>query len=300
LPDVEGGILPPGICAQTCRGLRIFRALEIVVALSAGLEARLYGRQGCPPLQFKLDKFFGSAWLGAMKIPEFKPSKRFLGDYAVPCLIAKVKNSALQGIATRYISQFKKDPTCTIYLRGADSKRVSAWQRETLEQLFEREGLAAAVTEGIKELETKNGTECYSDHTEEHRQSIKEHGHLSYLWVDLIVIDEVERRVMLRPNDVAGPLHEHGATIFLSEGRWRYEDNHFKRRKSAEILPSWAFCCLMRAAHEFCQEEKRIRPAGIAHRRRETRAREETCRHQRQRRTTRRRRAGRGRRSQAV
>ena len=161
-----------------------------------------------------------------MKIPEFKPAKRFLVDYAVPCLVGKVKNSELRGIASRHISQFKKDPTCTIYLRGADSKKVSAWQQEILAQLFEREGLAAAVAEGIKELEAQRGTDCYSGYTEEERQSIKEHGYLPSLWIDLMVIDEVEQRVMLRPNDIAGPLHEHGATVFLREGRWRYEDNH--------------------------------------------------------------------------
>ncbi len=176
--------------------------------------------------KFKLDKFSGSAWLAAMKIPEFKPSRRFLGDYAVPCLIAKVKNSALPGIASRYISQFKKDPICTIYLRGADAKKVSAWQQEMLVQLFGEGGLATAVAEGIKELEAQHGTACYSDRTEDECQSIKVHGYLPFLWVDLIVIDEVEQRVMLRPDDVAGPLHEHGATIFLREGRWRYEENH--------------------------------------------------------------------------
>ena len=61
LSDVEGGILstlrsipatedgPPGIDARTCRGSRSFCALIAIHAFSAGLEARLYGGQGCPP-----------------------------------------------------------------------------------------------------------------------------------------------------------------------------------------------------------------------------------------------------------
>jgi hypothetical protein len=113
--------------------------LRLREVLSAGLEARLYGRQGCPPLQFKLDKFCGSAWLGAMKIPEFKPCGDFLGDIKLPCLVAVVKNSELPRVGDRHIAEFLTDPLCQVYLRGADSTTISKWQKQILDTLFEQD-----------------------------------------------------------------------------------------------------------------------------------------------------------------
>ena len=51
LPDVEGGILPPGKRrGKLRRGGDIFYAFGFVVDWSAGLEARLHGGKRCPPL----------------------------------------------------------------------------------------------------------------------------------------------------------------------------------------------------------------------------------------------------------
>lgn len=86
-----------------------------------------------------------------MKAPEFNSSDKFLEEYDVPCLIAEVKNSKLPGVATRYIAEFKEDPTCTIYLRGKNHKEISAWQQKTLEQFFDQEELASTIAKVMKE-----------------------------------------------------------------------------------------------------------------------------------------------------
>ncbi len=50
-PAVEGGILPPGANAQSTEARESFNNSLQSEAASAGLEARLNGRQGCPPPQ---------------------------------------------------------------------------------------------------------------------------------------------------------------------------------------------------------------------------------------------------------
>jgi hypothetical protein len=86
-----------------------------------------------------------------MTLSEFTFSKRFLGEFDVPCLSPTVKNSELPCVAFRHISEFEEDPDCTIYLRGQDSEKISAWEQEILDRLFKNEGLAAAVNEDMKE-----------------------------------------------------------------------------------------------------------------------------------------------------
>ena len=52
LPDVEGGILPPGSKHGLAKAFSSFAKRSVVCTVfSAGLEARLYGRQGCLPLR---------------------------------------------------------------------------------------------------------------------------------------------------------------------------------------------------------------------------------------------------------
>src|SRR5882762_8866028 len=91
-----------------------------------------------------------------MQIPKFKPSKRFLSDIKLPCLTATIKYSKLPGVAHRHVAEFEDDGDCAIYLRGKDSETVSPWQQKVLDQLFTNEGLAAAVTEGMKEYQTSD------------------------------------------------------------------------------------------------------------------------------------------------
>jgi hypothetical protein len=224
VPDVEGGILPPGIRVQIGCDVRIFRAPKITAVLSAGLEGRLYGRQGCPPLQFQLDKFFGSAWLSAMKIPAFKPSKRFVDGIKLPCLVAQIKNSELPGIATEYRAQTRSNPYCDIYLRGKDPTKISAWQRQALEQLFKKNGLTAAVSEGMKQFEKIGGESIYAEFDEAECLRVKKLGFAPYLRIDDVVIDEIKQVVLISADSVVNLLHEHGITIHWRKGRWRFDD----------------------------------------------------------------------------
>ena len=135
-----------------------------------------------------------------MKIPEFNRTDDFLGYVDIPCLFAKVKNSELPGVAFRHIAECEEDPDCDIYLRGRKLDKISPWQQEILTQIFEKDGLAAAVTEAMKEYETspKWAGEGYVHLAEEDRQKIKEHGIAPYITISVIVIDEVRRKVILR------------------------------------------------------------------------------------------------------
>jgi hypothetical protein len=107
-----------------------------------------------------------------MKIPVFKSSKRFLQEFDLPCLVAKLKNSKLTGVAARHIAESKDDPTCVIYLRGEDPKKISSWQREILEQLFLKAGLAAAIEEALSEYGKDPNAYC----SKEERREIKKYG----------------------------------------------------------------------------------------------------------------------------
>jgi len=51
MPDVEGGILLPEKSTHSVNAGRNFRRGGCAWVLSTGLEARLYGRQWCPPLR---------------------------------------------------------------------------------------------------------------------------------------------------------------------------------------------------------------------------------------------------------
>lgn len=171
-----------------------------------------------------------------MKIPEFNRADDFLGYADIPCLLAKVKNSDLPGVAFRHIAECEEDPICEIYLRGRKPDKISPWQQEVLTQLFEKDGLAAAVAEAMKEYETnpKWAGEGCVHLAEEDRQRIKEHGIAPYITISVIVIDEVRRKVILRADTVIdGNLDEHGISIFLSKERWRFEyAEYFDRYQS--------------------------------------------------------------------
>jgi hypothetical protein len=174
--------------------------------------------------KFKLDKIFGSASICAMKIPEFKPSKSFLGDIRLACLVAKLKNSDLPKVAARHIATTKKDPPCKIYLRCSKANEISAWQREMLERLFVKEKLPSFLEEGMKEYETGKDWEGYDQNDTETYQDIRRYGIVPFLTLHEIVIDDVTKEVIISANtDWDGHLDEHGITIYLSEGKWRFD-----------------------------------------------------------------------------
>jgi hypothetical protein len=176
-----------------------------------------------------------------MTLPEFTRSNRFLDQFDLPCLWVKVKNSQLPGIASRHVIESEEDPDCDIYLRGRKAEKISPWQQEILERLFNSEGLAAAVTEAMNEYETspKWGGNNYAELAEEARQKIRQYGIAAYITVSAIVIDEITRKVIFRADTIIdGNLDEHGITIFLSKERWRFDTADYFIRYEANVADS--------------------------------------------------------------
>ncbi len=153
-----------------------------------------------------------------MKSPIFKPSRRFLGEFALPCLVAQIKNSNLPGVAARHIAECKDDPRCRIYLRGRNRKRISPWQQEMLDRLFLNGGLAAAIEQAMKAF--GKDPDAY---LESERVQIKQYGAAPFVHLTTIVIDEIQQEVILSGgSDMGGHLQEHGLNIYLHKGRWRW------------------------------------------------------------------------------
>jgi hypothetical protein len=157
-----------------------------------------------------------------MKIPAFKRSKRFLGEFTLPCLVAEVKNSELPGVAARYIAEFNDDPSCEIYLRGENPGQMSKWQMDLLEQLFVKAKLSAAIEEAMQRY--GKSPEAYDDANTQERQEIREHGIAPFITIATIVIDEIRKEVILvAGTECDGNLSEHGISIYLHKGRWRFD-----------------------------------------------------------------------------
>lgn len=171
-----------------------------------------------------------------MKIPEFKPSKRYLRDINLSCLAATIKNSELPTIAARHISEFKSDPKCEIYLRGKEPKKISVWQQEMLELLFEKEGLAVAVVKGMKECNNAS-TGGYDDLDEAELQQIKERGIEAFVMLSMIAIDEVTQEVLIKAYTIFDcVLDEHGMVFVLRDGRWCFEEGDYLIRVMGTFL----------------------------------------------------------------
>jgi len=150
-----------------------------------------------------------------MKIPVFKPSKCFVHDYTVPCLLAKLKNSEIAGIGEHFRKEIGKNPVFSVYLRGTDAKKISPWQQQILERLFQREELVDAITEGMKDYEKLGG---YED------PDIQRDGILPHLYLTRIVIDERRQEVIICVHTLAdGNLDEHGIAIHLKKGHWKFD-----------------------------------------------------------------------------
>jgi hypothetical protein len=159
-----------------------------------------------------------------VKIPDFKPATEFFGEISLPCLVAKVRNSTLPKVATRHIYTYKSDERCGIYLRCAKAGEISGWQQKMLEYLFEKEALPAVLAEGMKEYETSKKWPGYDQLENDNYHDIKRYGIIPHLSVSAIVIDGVTREVIIAAHtDWDGHLNEHGITIYLSKGRWRFD-----------------------------------------------------------------------------
>ncbi len=159
-----------------------------------------------------------------MTLPEFKPASCFLHDVNFPCLVAKVKNSESPRVRTRHLGNTRKDPICRIFLRSEDPNQITLWQQETLNKLFQKEGLAAALIEGMKDYE-RSSIETFDDLNEDERRQIKVHGFAPHLMISAIVIDDTTRQVLISAyTSFDCVLDEHGITIHLDKGRWFFED----------------------------------------------------------------------------
>jgi hypothetical protein len=165
-----------------------------------------------------------------MKLPTFKPSKRFLGEFALPCLSARIKNSKLPGVAARHIAEYENDPLCKIYLRGTNPRKISTWQQEILEQLLVEEGLAPAIEQALKGYGKDPNAYC----SEEERAEIRKYGFAPFIWISVIVIDEVNREVILSGgSEWSVHIPEHGLSIYLRKSRWCWDEaDYFIRYRS--------------------------------------------------------------------
>ena len=165
-----------------------------------------------------------------MQLPKFKPSNKFLGDIKLACLTATIKYSRLPGVAHRHVAEFEDDGDCVIYLRGKDPKKVSPWHQKVLDQLFTNEGLAAAVNEAMKEYQTTDqwGGKDYAELSREDRAKIRKHGIAPYVFLHGVVIDELQREVILCGQTIIdGNLDEHGISIYLKKGHWHFDASDY-------------------------------------------------------------------------
>jgi hypothetical protein len=155
-----------------------------------------------------------------MKVPEVKPSDRFLGCYAVPCLKAELRNSDV-GLATQVLALFKEDPELSIYLRGKDPESISPWQQKQLERLFEKEGLPAVLIKGFG----LRPDYFDADISDEDRGFFAKHGYSPCAYVSLIVIDEIRQKVFLvfYPSFIS----DHPEVMYLRRGAWCLEDYEY-------------------------------------------------------------------------
>jgi hypothetical protein len=153
-----------------------------------------------------------------MKKPTFTPSK-YLGEFKLPCLVAEMKNSDVAEVGTKYIADFGEDHVFAVYLRVKDTETMSPWMREKVEELFERDGLPRAISTGLKELDADG----YDFLPENEREFVKTHGYHPCVFIKEIILDEIKEKVLISLGDIS-VLSEHGMTIHLKAGRWRFAD----------------------------------------------------------------------------
>jgi hypothetical protein len=144
----------------------------------------------------------------------------FLGEYEIPCLVAEMKNSDVPEVATNYVADPGEDLAFTVYLRVKKTETMSPWMQQKLEELFERDGLTKAIAEGLKKLDADG----YDFLLEQERDFVKTHGYHPYVYIKEIVLDEIKEKVLISLGDDS-VLNEHGITIHLKAGRWRFADD---------------------------------------------------------------------------
>jgi hypothetical protein len=174
--------------------------------------------------KFKLDKFLGSAWLAAMKIPEFKGTERFVYGVEFPCLVAKVKNSDFAVIAKRYVAISKRDPECKVFLRLQNLKHRSVWLQTMLSYIFEKDGISDGVGKVLRDFMNSDVEWACQGFEGKERDRIEKLGLASYFRMDVIVLDEVEKKVLVVGDTETELFQEHGECICFYKGRWRLDE----------------------------------------------------------------------------
>ena len=157
-----------------------------------------------------------------MRIPEFAPSPEFVDGMRIPCLRSRLRNSEVPSLGKRRFIEYDEDPSFDIFLLGAVSQQVSEWHQSFLDKLFGQEELIAAIDAGMKEFETSEEW-CGYDPDDEVSRDIKRHGITAYLVLETLVLDDIRKTVImgLRTEKDLN-LCEHGITVFLKDGKWRF------------------------------------------------------------------------------
>ena len=91
----------------------------------------------------------------------------------------------------------------------------------------------------MKEYETSSewGGKNYAEVSVEYRQKIKKHGIAPHITIFMIAIDEVMQEVILRADTVVdGNLEEHGISIYLKKGRWRFDTAEYFDHYAATLF----------------------------------------------------------------
>src|SRR5882724_1446947 len=161
-----------------------------------------------------------------MSIPKFKPAKHYLGDYDIPCRLAKVKNSRLPGVAARAIAVSNEDSVCEIYLHGKGGKDFSGWEKEVLEQIFVNGRLVPIIESAMREYaEDANG---YAAAKPAEREEIRKIGITPFMTIYRIVIDDDRKEAILcARTELDLNLIEHGINIYLEKGKWHFSDDEY-------------------------------------------------------------------------
>lgn len=172
-----------------------------------------------------------------MSIPKFKPAKHYLGEYNIPCRLAKVKNSKLSGIATRAIVKSKEDPICEIYLHGKGAKNFSAWEKGILEQIFDGRSLAALVDSAMKGY--AKDPSGYTSAKPAEQEEIQKIGIAPFMTIYQIAIDDKRKEAILSARTLLDlNLIEHGINIYLKKGKWHFSDAQYYIRYADKLGPT--------------------------------------------------------------
>jgi hypothetical protein len=161
-----------------------------------------------------------------MEIPKFKKRLTFMDDISAPCLKTTLPNSSVPNLAAREIKKRLEDPEFDIYLRAKNPSRITPWQNEMLERLLKKGGLAEAIEQGMMHYKSERAEDCVA-YERRNWADVELNGVLPHMVLLDVVIDDIRREVILRlSTSLEGHLEEHGAGIYLKNGKWKFDADH--------------------------------------------------------------------------